>query len=379
MTSTIGRRHFAEERFRLAVDSCPGCMIMIDGAGIILLVNAETEKLLQYRREELIGQSTEILIPPRYRSEFPQYLKAFCDDHRPMGKSGELFGLRKDGTEILVELGLNPIQMPDGSVVILGVVNDISDRKHNEELKDEFVAMVSHELRTPLTSIAASLGLLVADPAGNHSDVAMRLLRIAHCNSQRLVRLINDILDIEKIESGNVEFHLESLAVRPLVEQAIECNRGFADQFGVVVRLDAVSADAIVRADFDRLTQVITNLLSNAAKFSPPGGEVLVTIETIEPQVRITVRDHGPGIPAAFQPRVFERFTQAESPDVRKKGGNGLGLSIVKQIVTKLGGAVGFESIPGEGTIFHVDLPLCAAESKTSTDQRDDTQLRETA
>jgi signal transduction histidine kinase len=359
MKAVIAERHFAEIRFRLAVDSCPGCMIMIDSAGTILLVNAETEKL--------------------YRAEFPKHCKAFCDDFRPMAKSCELLGLRKDGTEIQVELGLNPIRMPDGSIVILGVINDISDRKHKDEIKDEFVAMVSHELRTPLTSIAASLGLLIADPAGEHSDTAMRLLRIAHSNSQRLVRLINDILDIEKIETDNIEFHMENVAVRPLVEQAIEDNRGFADQFGVVVRLDVVSVDSVVRADFDRLTQVITNLLSNAVKFSPRGGEVLVTIENIGTQMRIAVRDHGPGIPAAFRSRIFKRFAQAETADARQRGGSGLGLSIVKQIVNKLDGEVGFETAPGKGTIFHIDLPCCDVENTTNIDHVDGTKVRQSA
>jgi PAS domain S-box-containing protein len=377
----IAARQFAVEKFRLAVKSCPGGVIMIDSAGTILLVNAETERLFQYRREEFIGRPVEILVPLRYRAELPQYRKSFCDDlhARSIGKCGELFGLRKDGTEIPIEIRLDPIQMPDGCIVILSAINDVSDRIRNDQMKDEFVAMVSHELRTPLTSIAASLGLLVADPTGKLSDNAMPLLRIAHSNSQRLIRLVNDILDIEKIESGNVEFHMKELAVRPLVEQAIEDNRGFTDQFGVVVRFNALSVDVVVRADFDRLTQVMTNLLSNAAKYSPRGGEVLVTIENIGAKVRIAVHDHGPGIPAAFRSRVFERFAQAESLDEGKKGGSGLGLSIVRQIVIKLGGEVRFESAPGKGTIFYVDLPCRNLEYMTSIEHADGTQVMEIA
>lgn len=378
MTTTIAEKHFAEVRFRLAVDFCPGCMIMIDSGGTILLVNAETEKLFQYQREELIGQSVETLMPLRYRAEFPQHCKDFCDDFRPMTKSCELFGLRKDGTEIQVEIGVNPIRMPNGSIVILGAIDDIGDRKHKDEMKDAFVAMVSHELRTPLTSISASLGLLVADSAGEHSEPATRLLRIAHSNSQRLVRLINDILDIEKIETGNVEFQMRTFAVRPLVEQAIEAIGGFSDQFGVALHLDELSVDAEVRADFDRLTQVITNLLSNAVKFSPRGGKVSVTIANIGAKVRIAVRDRGPGIPEAFKSRIFERFAQAESLDVRKNEGSGLGLSIVKQIVFKLGGDVGFETAQGEGTIFFVDLPRCKLESMR-IDHADNAERREIA
>jgi len=232
--------------------------------------------------------------------------------------------------------------------------------EEREHIKDEFVAMVSHELRTPLTSIAASLGLLVADPADKMSAAAKRLLRIAHSNSQRLVRLINDILDIEKIESGKIEFHMRRLDVRRLVEQAIESNRSFADQHEVNVRLDHKAKQGFVQADVDRLTQVVTNLLSNAVKYSPRAGEVLVTIENVDATVRISVRDHGSGIPEKFRSRIFEKFAQADSSDVRQKGGTGLGLNIVKQIVLKLGGKVGFDDAPDGGTIFYVDLPLAA-------------------
>jgi len=317
MTLKNAGRKFAEEKFRLGVESCPSGMIMINGAGTILVVNVETERLFQYGREELIGQPVEILVPPRYSAELPRYRKAFRDDPntRPTIQGGEFFGLRKDGTEIPVEIRFNSVRMPDGSLVILGVFNDISERQHSDQMKDEFVAMVSHELRTPLTSIAASLGLLVADPAGTLSEPAKRLLRIAHSNSQRLVRLINDILDMEKIESGKIEFHMSRINVLPLLGQVIESNRGLADQFEVTLRLDPESTNAVVRADIDRLTQVVTNLLANAVKFSPRGGEVSVSIEGIGTRVRIGVRDHGTGIPEEFKSRIFERFAQADSSD----------------------------------------------------------------
>jgi len=230
------------------------------------------------------------------------------------------------------------------------------ERKRLDRLKDEFVSTVSHELRTPLTSISGSLGLLVGRWTGKLPESAARLLVIAHNNSQRLVRLVNDILDIEKIESGRVVFNLSRVEVRPLVEHAIESNRGFADGYGVHVRLDTASVDGEVNADPDRLAQVITNLLSNAIKFSPADGEVVVAVETKGEVVRISVRDHGEGIPADFKPHVFEKFAQADATSSRQKGGTGLGLSIVAQIVERLGGRVGFHDAPGGGTIFHVEL-----------------------
>jgi signal transduction histidine kinase len=224
-------------------------------------------------------------------------------------------------------------------------------------LKDEFVSTVSHELRTPLTSISASLGLLMGKAAGTLPDPIVRLLTIAHTNSERLVRLVNDILDIEKMQSGRVVFNFARVDVRSLVEQAIEGNRELAEGFGVRLRLEGGHAVCDVRADPDRLAQVVTNLLSNALKFSPAQDEVVVAIEEATDVVRISVRDHGAGISADFKPRIFERFAQADATNVRQNGGTGLGLSIVKQIVDRLGGEVGFADAPGGGTIFHVALP----------------------
>jgi PAS domain S-box-containing protein len=354
----IRARTLAEDKFELAVESCPNGMVMTDAAGAILLVNAETERLFGYPREELIGQSIDILVPERFRAKHPRHRKAFTDHPkaRAMGKGRELFGLRKDGTEFPIEIGLNPIETRDG-LLILSAVVDISERKRNERLKSEFVATVSHELRTPLTSIAASLGLLDGGSVGQIPASAMRLLKIAHANSDRLVRLINDILDIEKIESGKAEFHMQRVDVRLLVEQAIEGIHPSADARDVRVRIESARVSAISYADPDRLMQVVTNLLSNAVKFSPVGGDVEVTVVEAGGNVHIGVRDHGQGIPEEFRPRVFEKFAQADATDVRQKSGTGLGLSIVKQIVTRLGGEVGFASAHGGGTIFRVSLP----------------------
>lgn len=244
----------------------------------------------------------------------------------------------------------------------LVVIADISGRKRVERLKDNFVATVSHELRTPLTSISGSLGLLVGTAADKLPNSIFRLITIAHTNCQRLFRLVNDILDIEKIESGEIDSNLRRVEVRALVEQVIEANHGFADGHGVRIRLDAASAVGDVQADPDRLAQVVTNLLSNAIKFSPPEQEVTVAIEVVSNAVRILVRDRGPGIPEFFKPHVFERFAQADASETRARGGTGLGLSIVRQIVTRLGGEVSFEDAAGGGTVFCVDLPRFGPE-----------------
>ena len=239
-----------------------------------------------------------------------------------------------------------------------------TERKRLEWMKDEFVSSVSHELRTPLTSISASLALLMTSVAGTLSDPAARLLAIASTNSQRLVRLVNDILDIEKLESGQVNFNFRRVEVRPLIDEVIDANRASAEACGVQIRLleDARICDD-VRADPDRLYQVITNLLSNAVKFSPPDSEVVAAVENGSGVVRISVSDHGSGIPAEFKPRIFERFAQADATESRLRSGTGLGLSIVKQIVDRLGGRVSFADVPGGGTVFHVDLPCWKDEA----------------
>jgi signal transduction histidine kinase len=231
------------------------------------------------------------------------------------------------------------------------------ERKRLDRLKDEFISTVSHELRTPLTSISASLGLLMCKTAGELPEAAARLIAIAHSNGKRLVRLVNDILDIEKMESGRVVFDFRRVEVRLAVEQAIEVNRGFAAGCNVRIRLERGRDVGDVRADPDRLAQVIANVVSNAIKFSPANDEVVIALDEEAEVVRISVRDHGPGISADFWPHIFERFAQADGTNARRKGGTGLGLSIVKQIVERLGGEVAFADAPGGGTIFHLALP----------------------
>jgi signal transduction histidine kinase len=257
---------------------------------------------------------------------------------------------------------------------LLRALRYATERKRLERLKDEFVSTVSHELRTPLTSIAGSLGLLMGKAAGELSEPAARLLEIAYNNSHRLVRLVNDILDIEKLESGRAEFSFKQVEVRSLVEQTVESIRSYAEDHGVKVRIEAAPAPAIadIRADPDRLAQVFTNLLSNAIKFSPFADEVVVAVEKKSEvdAVRITVRDHGAGIPDDFKSRVFERFAQADGTNTRRKGGTGLGLSIAKQIIDRLGGDIGFADAPGGGTIFHVELPIWDSRRDLTGDEQ---------
>lgn len=361
----------AEAKFRLALEACPNGMVMFDERGIIADVNTEIEEKFGYGRDELIGRPVDMLVPERLSNAEAHRSAAFDlqAQTRRIGAGRDLFGLRKDGSEFPVEIGLSHIPNGEG-VLILGVVLDVSDRKRSERLTSEFVATVSHELRTPLTSISGSLGLLMGMWAGQMPPAASRLLDIAHRNSQRLVRLVNDILDIEKLESGQVVFNLTRVDVGALLAQAIENNRGYAHAYGIRIRLAADSIEAEVNADPDRLGQVVTNLLSNAIKFSPPDGEVLVSVTRQDGLVRISVRDHGSGVPPAFRLHIFEKFAQADASDSREKGGTGLGLSIVKQIIERLGGKVGFDDAPEGGTIFYVELPAWVGASAWDIDRK---------
>lgn len=225
-------------------------------------------------------------------------------------------------------------------------------------MKNEFISVVSHELRTPLTSIRGALGLVASGTVGDLPDQAQPFVDIAARNCDRLVRLINDILDIEKIEANKMDFTLQPFELMHLVSQAVESIRIYAGQNGANIVVSDGMPGAVVLVDEDRFTQVLTNLLSNAAKFSPQNGTIRVSTQASNDGVRLSVSDEGPGIPEAFSKQIFEKFSQADASDSRQKAGTGLGLSITKAIVNKLGGEITFETQQGKGATFYVDLPV---------------------
>ncbi|MDO8250098.1 MAG: ATP-binding protein, partial [Rhodoferax sp.] len=234
---------------------------------------------------------------------------------------------------------------------------DITEFKRIDRMKTEFISTVSHELRTPLTSIRGSLGLIAGGVAGELPEAARNLVGIAKNNCERLIRLINDILDSEKIEAGKMHLDLQVVDIRQLVQQTLVANQGFADQHRVKLRLQAPDAALQACIDSDCLIQVLTNLLSNAVKFSPPGSTVDVHVLRVARQVRVEIVDQGPGIPEEFRGRIFQKFSQADSSDTRQKGGTGLGLNISRGLVEKMGGQIGFISEAGAGTTFFLELP----------------------
>ncbi len=254
----------------------------------------------------------------------------------------------------------------DGRIdCIYTTATDVTERRRIDRMKSEFIATVSHELRTPLTAINGALGLIVGGTAGQLGAKAGRLLKIAHDNVSRLVRLVNDILDIEKIEAGRMEFSIQPIDLKAAVTSALNGLAEFAKSYGVSLKFEDNGLAPKVSADDDRLAQVITNIVSNAVKFSPRGEPVTVALTPSDFQdcIRMTVTDSGPGIPEDFRPRLFMKFSQADNSDRRLKGGTGLGLCICKEITERLGGHISFDSVEGAGTSFHVDLPLATANA----------------
>src|SRR5882762_2419517 len=231
-----------------------------------------------------------------------------------------------------------------------------------ERMRSEFTSTLSHELRTPLTSIIGSLQLLRAGALGEVSREQDEMVEIAEKNSQRLLDLINEVLDIEKIESGQLTLVPEPMPLDALLGESLRLNQGYADRFRANLALHGEVPQVVVRADRKRLMQVMTNLLSNAAKFSPPNGAVDVTVAQKDAAVRVEVSDRGPGIPEAFRGRIFGRFAQADSADSRVKGGTGLGLAICKRLVEMMQGRIGFEDREGGGTTFFFELPVMPPE-----------------
>jgi signal transduction histidine kinase/ActR/RegA family two-component response regulator len=242
--------------------------------------------------------------------------------------------------------------------------SDILQLREYEQLKSDFVSTVSHELRTPLTSMRGALGIVLSGAAGALSPQGQELLRIANQNTERLIRLINDILDVEKIESGTITVRHDRCDLRTVVETTIAGVHGYAVEHRVVVTLRAPDTAEVI-GDQDRLIQVFTNLLSNAIKFSPGGGKVLVTIDVANETARVSVTDQGPGIPVEFQGRIFGKFQQAESSSSRRHGGTGLGLAIARAIVERHEGHIHFRTAIGAGTTFTVELPCSSGHVAT--------------
>lgn len=341
-----------EKKLSLILNNISDTIIILNHKGIINAANPAIEKMFGYKDDQIEGMSINSLISPVLFPDDSPLKKEFSS-----GKY-EVLGIKKDETFFDIEVNINEFLFNDEKIFIL-LIRDITEQKEVEKMKNEFVSMVSHELRTPLTSIRGSLGLLVSGVFPEIAGKVKDLLEIAHNNCIRLIDLINDILDIEKIAAGKMEFNMEKTNVSEIIVNAIRLNDAYADKFHVRYRFsDSVVSDVFINVDKSRLSQILTNLLSNAAKFSPEGDEVLIILERIDSKIKITIKDNGPGIPDEFKDKIFDKFTQVDSSNVRQKGGTGLGLSICKNMAENMNGAIGFESEAGHGTAFWVEFPL---------------------
>jgi PAS domain S-box-containing protein len=348
-------------KLALFSERAPIAVLETDARGTIVEMNPAAENLFGWAAAEMLGRNVVTML---LGGDNPARISEWWRDFVAAGKPADLVVescLRRDGLALSCEWTLTPLLDEQGklsSIVLHG--RDITQQRASERVRSEFTSTLSHELRTPLTSILGSLQLLRTGVLGDLEKEQDELIEIAEKNSKRLLDLINEVLDIEKIESGRVSLTPEPVALDELVREAIILNQGFADRFAVKLTLVGEAPKVMVRADRKRLMQVLTNLLSNAAKFSPPHGSVDVTLSRRDARVRVGVGDRGPGIPPAFRSRIFGRFAQAHSADSRIKGGSGLGLAISKRLVEMMQGEIGFEDREGGGTTFFFEVPVLA-------------------
>jgi signal transduction histidine kinase len=340
----------SESRNRALLDAMPDSIFRLSRDGVYLDVRADNARDLLLPLDMLLGRALSDALPPDVASQWMA-----CIEQTLWTEAVQFIEYQLVLEQTVHDFEARVVVCAENEV--LAIVRNITDRKNIERMKNEFVSTVSHELRTPLTSIRGALGLIVGGIAGEIPPKVRTMVEIALKNSERLIRLINDILDIDKIESGKMVFDLQPVELTPLLEHVIDINRAYGQQFDVTFALESPIAGAWVYADRDRLIQALTNLLSNAAKFSPIGAQVLISLARRGQMLRIAIQDRGPGIPEAFRARLFQRFAQADSSDARQNGGTGLGLSITKAIVEKLGGQIDVMIVPDAGSIFFIDLP----------------------
>jgi PAS domain S-box-containing protein len=383
----------SERRLRELLDAAPDAILEVDQDGRICFVNAGATNMFGYSPEEMIGSSVEMLVPAQLRAihaiHRARYGQSPCA--RPMGNNLTLEGQRKDGTRFPVDISLSPVKCQEG-LRITGIVRDITERKQTEDrlravqerymrdlemrnqeieradrLKSEFLASMSHELRTPLHTIIGFSELLAEETKGPLNADQKRFVDHIRNDSLHLLALINDILDLSKIEAGKLELHREIIEVASLIEDVLSSIRpqGLAKSIRLETR---VAPDLWVEADKLRLKQILYNLLSNAVKFTPPGGRIWLEVEPADRAVEISVTDTGIGIPLSEHHSLFNRFHQVSATTKGVREGTGLGLAITKHLVEQHGGRIWFESEPGKGSRFTFTIPL-EYEHEESTDR----------
>ena len=381
----ISERKAAEERFRLVVEASPNAIVLVDGQGHIAMVNRQSELMFGYGRDELLGAPVEKLLPESMRALHPTLRDGFLKDPTPrrMGGNRELFGQHRDGRLIPLEVGLSPLRSGE-DVLVQAVIIDISERRAAEQrlreqaeqlalanrYKSEFLANMSHELRTPLNSILILSEQLKHNVAGNLTEKQVKHADIVHKAGNDLLQLINDVLDLAKIEAGRVQLKLEPVNLHDLLVELDSSLRPMAEIKGLrlLTHLEP-GLPRLIHSDRGRLQQILRNLLSNALKFTEHGEVELaidrspVSLDEERETLQFVVRDSGIGIDAAQHERIFQAFQQIDGSTSRRFGGTGLGLAITRQLVEMLGGNIALESAPGQGSRFIVRLPVTALQA----------------
>jgi PAS domain S-box-containing protein len=348
----------SESRYRSLIQNMLGGLLVVNDKGRIVLANPSAERLFGYAPGELVGKSVEVLVPAPSPEEARRFIRRAFG--QALGRITEWEGRRKNGTVFPFELSMFDFEGPSGKL-FAGNLVDISERREINRMKDEFVAVVSHELRTPLTSIKASMQLLLADGDLMEEGESDELLTVALNNTERLVRIINDMLDVAKIEAGRLELKRREIPPRDMIRLAVLAVDQLAKSSSINLATAVAPVLPPVLVDPDRLVQALVNLLSNALKFAPRGSTVTIGAEApLRGTMRFWVHDCGKGIPPDQLSRLFQKFQQLDSSDTRRVPGTGLGLAITKALVEQHGGRVGVTSTPGAGTTFFFTLPFDA-------------------
>jgi len=343
----------AEARIRLIVQSMPIGLVIIDENGVIELTNPAIEQMFGKSAAQLKDTNLAALLgKPETESEHEFALQII---EKTKNHALETEGHNASGLSVPIEISMNEFETLEGKRLLVLII-DVTERHEVERLKQEFISMVSHELRSPLNSVLGFLDNLPMGIYGELNEKGKDKVQVAERSITRLIKLINDLLDLDRAETRGLSMEICDTALQPVLQRSVEAVKSLAEKDDITIDVD--TTDATIPADGDRLVQVVVNLLSNAIKFSPRSSTVHIAVNVQQEWVEVRVIDQGSGIAEAARSRIFERFQQIAASDWKEKGGSGLGLPISKAIVEQLSGSIGVDSEEGKGSQFWFRLPI---------------------